>query len=181
MDPLKTLGEWIAEARALGVHEPDAMALATDGPHVRIVLCRGIGPREIRFFTNYESVKGQDIARSPKVAAAFWWGVLARQVRVEGTAEKLDAAASDAYFASRPEGSQLSAIVSPQSKEIASLDELHAARARLRPPLARPENWGGYRIVVDAVELWWSRPDRLHERRRFEHTGSGWSEKLLAP
>jgi len=181
--PLRTLTAWIGEARALGVKDPDAMALGTataEGfPSVRTVLCRAVDDDSIRFFTNYESRKGHELAANGHAAALFHWRELERQVRVEGTVTRSSAAVSDAYFASRARGSQLAARVSPQSQPIESLDALLAQHAELEKELAgrpveRPAHWGGFDLRATAVELWLSRPSRLHDCIRYERQGASW-------
>lgn len=188
--PLETLEAWMKEAEAAGAVEPAAMALATvnaEGvPSVRYVLCRGIDARGIRFFTNYESPKARDLEATHRAAAAFHWAQLARQVRVEGRVVHATPEESDAYFAGRPRGHQLSAVVSPQSRPIASLDELHARYAELATslggkPVPRPSGWGGYWLLADVVELWQGKPDRMHDRVRFQRDGDVWRPTRLAP
>ena len=190
MSPLETLATWLNEARAAGAPEPEAMALATasaDGhPSVRVVLCRGIDDHGIVFFTSYDSRKGRELASHPHAAAAFYWTRTRHQVRVEGEVAILPAAASDAYFRSRPRGSQLSASVSAQSAHIDSLDGLREGRRRLDGALhggqvPRPPNWGGYRLRAASVELWTSGEDRLHDRVRYELSGGVWVAHRLAP
>jgi pyridoxamine 5'-phosphate oxidase len=190
VNPLHTLGEWLDEARAAGVLEPDAMALATVGadghPSVRFVLCRGVDERGIRFFTNYDSRKGHDLAGRPHAAAVFHWAATRHQARVEGRVERLGAAESDAYFRSRARGSQLAANVSPQSAPIEGLDDLREKMRRLDESLRggevpRPTNWGGYRINADRVELWTNGQDRLHDRVEYERRGEAWVARRLAP
>jgi pyridoxamine 5'-phosphate oxidase len=152
-----------------------------------MVLCRGIDAAGIRFFTNYESRKASEIEANPHAAAVFHWAALTRQVRVEGPVSRLAPAESDAYFASRPRGSQLSAAVSPQSRPIASLDALRQKQRVLEAELAgravpRPASWGGYRISAIRVELWTSGADRMHERVLFERSGEAWQQaRRLAP
>jgi pyridoxamine 5'-phosphate oxidase len=189
-DPLQTLATWLNEARDAGALEPDALSLATvsaEGrPSVRFVLCRGIDEHGICFFTSYDSRKGHELAGRPHAAAAFHWAVTRHQVRVEGDVEVLSAAASDAYFRSRPRGSQLSASVSPQSAPIESLDELRERRRRLDESLhggevPRPPNWGGYRLRASSVELWTSGEDRLHDRIHYQRRGDVWVPERLAP
>jgi pyridoxamine 5'-phosphate oxidase len=189
-DPVATSVAWIGQARAAGDPIPEAVALATasrDGvPSVRMVLMRGLSEGAPRFFTHYESRKAHEIADNPRAAFVFHWKVIERQARIEGTVQRLSAAESDAYFAQRPRGSQLSASVSPQSRPIDSLQELHEARRVLEAslgerPVPRPPNWGGYRLVPTAVELWRSGDARLHDRERFERTDDGWTRQRLAP
>ncbi len=190
--PLQTLALWLDEARAAGAPEPEAMALATVGPDgrpsVRVVLCRGLGDDGLSFFTNYDSRKGRELAGCAHAAAAFHWPLLRRQVRVEGGVTMLSAADSDAYFRSRPRGSQLSAAVSPQSAPIESLERLREEKRRLEASLGgaavpRPPRWGGYLLQAIRVELWTNGEDRLHERLLFERAapGSHWVLQRLAP
>jgi pyridoxamine 5'-phosphate oxidase len=190
VDPLAQLSAWIEDARAAGHSEPEAMALATldvaGGPAVRFVLCKGIDAEGIRFFTNYESRKGLELAKDPRASAAFHWERLKKQVRVEGSVRRLSAAESDAYFASRPRGSQIASSVSPQSRPIASLDALRlrcleVERELAGRPVIRPSHWGGFALVATSVELWVSGADRLHDRVRYQRSGSAWTELRLAP
>jgi pyridoxamine 5'-phosphate oxidase len=190
VSPLETLARWLEEARAAGAPEPEAMALATVGPDgrpaVRFVLCRGIDDRGIRFFTNYASRKGHELAASPRAAAVFHWAVTRHQVRVEGPVERLGDEESDAYFRSRPRGSQLAASVSPQSTP---LEDLGALREQMRSldmslqgsEVPRPAHWGGYLVRAAVVELWTSGADRLHDRVEYERHGDGWIARRLAP
>jgi pyridoxamine 5'-phosphate oxidase len=194
-NPLETLAAWIEEARRSGVNEPEAMALATVDsqgmPSVRMVLCRGIDEGSLVFFTNYDSRKGRELAANPRVSAVFHWEALRRQVRVEGTAERVTPQESDAYFRSRARGSQLAASVSPQSQPIEGLEWLEGRRRALEETLRgsdvpRPERWGGYRIRARAAELWVAGENRLHWRVRFERAesgaGGGWGKgRLLGP
>jgi pyridoxamine 5'-phosphate oxidase len=174
--PLETLAAWLAEAVAARLPEPAAMALATVSasgtPSVRYVLCRGIDPRGVRFFTNYDSAKAHDLEATGRAAAAFHWATFQRQVRVEGRIMRATAEESDTYFQSRPRGHQLAGAVSPQSHPIASLDDLRARYHELETrlagaPVPRPPGWGGYWLLADAVELWHGGPDRLHDRVRY--------------
>ncbi|MBF2754072.1 MAG: pyridoxamine 5'-phosphate oxidase [Gammaproteobacteria bacterium AqS3] len=190
--PARLLHEWYEAALAEGLYQPDAMALATVGPggapSVRMVLMKGYGDEGVLFFTNYQSRKGGDIAADARVAATLWWGPPERAVRIEGAAERCDGALSDDYFAARPRGSRLAAIVSPQSQVIGHLDELHSAHRELDQRLAgaepeRPGYWGGYWIRPDVYEFWQGRADRLHERIRYERSGErgGWTKSLIGP
>jgi pyridoxamine 5'-phosphate oxidase len=190
-EPLALVREWYEDAVAAGLAEPTAMALATvaaDGaPSVRFVLHKGIDDDGVRFFTNYESRKGRELAGDPRAAIAIHWQPLNRQVRMEGVTERLPAAASDAYYASRERGSRIGAWASPQSREIPSREwlEERVAEADARYPgedVPRPPYWGGYLLRPTAVELWQGRPNRLHDRRRFVRGDDGaWSEARLAP
>jgi len=195
VSPLQTLVQWIDEARAAGAQEPEAMALATVGPDgrpsVRFVLCRGIDEEGLSFFTSYDSRKGRELTGCVHAAVVFHWAVLRRQVRVEGDVMRLPAEASDAYFRSRPHGSQLSAAVSPQSAPIESLEQLRAERRRLEDSLhgaevPRPARWGGYRLHATRAELWTRGADRLHDRVQFDRRGgpggdAAWQIQRLAP
>jgi pyridoxamine 5'-phosphate oxidase len=189
-NPLHTLAAWIAEAEARALPEPTAMALATTGadgaPSVRYVLCRGVDDRGIRFFTNYESRKAHELDATGRAAAAFHWASLQRQVRVEGRVARATPEESDAYFHSRPRGSQIASAVSPQSRPLASLEELRTRYDALAGRVGdgvveRPAWWGGYWILADAVELWRAGADRMHDRIRYERDGSGWRGVRLAP
>jgi pyridoxamine 5'-phosphate oxidase len=184
------LAAWLTEAQAAGILEPTAMALATVGadgaPSVRFVLCRGIDSRGVRFFTNYDSCKARDLDATHRAAAVFHWAAFARQARLEGRVVRATPEESDAYFASRPRGHQLAAVVSPQSREIASLDDLHARYGELDArlagaPVPRPAEWGGYWLLADVVELWLGKPDRMHDRVRYERDGDSWRAIRLAP
>jgi pyridoxamine 5'-phosphate oxidase len=189
-DPLARLSGLIREATERGAPEPDAMALATvstgGAPSVRIVLCRGVDDRGLRFYTNYESRKGVELAANAHAAAVFFWPMFDVQVRVEGRAERLTDAESDEYFFRRPQGHRLSAWVSAQSRPIASIEALRERARELTREYAgrdvpRPPYWGGYRLNAEAIEIWTRGADRLHERRRFERTAGGWDETRLAP
>jgi pyridoxamine 5'-phosphate oxidase len=190
MTPLETLAAWIEEAGERGASEPEAMALATSTllgiPSVRIVLCRGIDVRGLRFFTNYESRKGAELDRNPRAAVAFHWPVLGRQTRVEGDVERLSPAESDAYFHSRPRGHQLSAWASAQSRPLASQEELRRRMEELASlyhgrDVPRPSYWGGFLLRATAVELWAQGVDRLHDRVRYELDAGAWTAQRLAP
>jgi pyridoxamine 5'-phosphate oxidase len=181
---------WFAEAKDAGLYEPNAMTLATADaagrPTARIVLLKGLDARGFCFFTNYASRKGQELAANPQAALLFWWGLLERQIRIEGRVEKLSAAESDAYFQSRPRGAQLGAWASPQSQVIPDrqiledrLAQLEAEYAHAEPP--RPPHWGGYRLVPDALEFWQGGVHRLHDRLLYTRQAGGWTLARLAP
>lgn len=191
-DPLAMLRRWVDDAVRAGVREPTAMVLATvdatGRPSSRTVLLKGLDERGAVFYTNYASRKAEALAGQPQCALHFGWYDLERQVRVEGRAERLRDEESDAYFASRPRGSQLGAWASPQSKVVpdrARLEERYAEEeARFAgSAVPRPPWWGGYRVVPDRVELWQGRPSRMHDRLRYvwSPTRRGWAVERLAP
>ncbi len=189
-DPIDQFQHWFDHARRAELQDPNAMTLATvdaEGqPAARIVLLKGIDQRGLTFFTNRESRKGRELAANPRAAAVFWWPPLARQVRFEGTIEEVDRAETDAYFQSRPKGSQLAAWASAQSTVIADRAELEAAERTQRQrfgdgQVALPPFWGGYRLVPVRVEFWHGRQSRLHDRLRYTKTGEGWRIERLAP
>lgn len=190
-DPIVQFRRWFEEALESGVMEPNAMTLATasaDGqPSVRIVLLKDISDAGFGFFTNYESQKGVELNRNPAAALLFFWPELQRQVRIIGQVAKMPAAQSDAYFHSRPSGSQLGAIASPQSREIAGRGELDARLTKLEQhyaagtPIPRPSHWGGYRLTPQTIEFWQGRDNRLHDRLRYSRAHAGWRVVRLAP
>jgi pyridoxamine 5'-phosphate oxidase len=170
---------------------PEAVALATANaagrPSLRMVLLRGIEHDGLRFYTCYDSRKAHELDENPRAALLFHWKSLERQIRVEGPVTRASAADSDAYWATRPRASRLSAAVSPQSRKIQSLDELarewDALERRLGgSEVPRPSNWGGFVLLPESVELWRSGVDRLHDRRLYERTpAGGWAVSILAP
>ncbi len=189
-DPIVEVRRWMQAAVDANVPTPNAMTLATVDEHgrpaARIVLVKDIDARGLVFFTNYDSRKGRDLAAHPYAALVLFWEPLHRQIRVEGAIERVSAAESDAYFASRPRGSQLGAIASPQSQVIASREVLAEKLAALAntygeaaPP--RPARWGGYRVVPEMIELWQGQPSRLHDRVRYTRAGVAWIKERLAP
>ena len=190
-DPLVPLAGWLAEARAAELFEPEAAALATstrDGkPSVRMVLVRGVEDGDLRFYTNRESRKGSELSENPRAALVFHWGPpLRRQARAEGIVAALTAEESAAYFETRARESRLGAWASPQSRPLAdrtALDALLAAAVERfgDAPVPLPPFWGGYRLVPQAVELWQNRPNRLHDRARYERSRDGWTRVRLAP
>lgn len=189
-DPIVQFRAWFQTAVAAQLPTVNAMTLATvdarGRPSARIVLLKEVDDRGFVFFTNYDSKKGEDLVVTPYAALVFYWDSLHRQVRVEGAVEKVDAALSDAYFSSRPRGSQLGAIASPQSRPVPTRKELEDRVAQLSAELgdrepARPAHWGGYRVVPELVELWQGQPSRLHDRVRYRRTDGGWVRDRLAP
>jgi pyridoxamine 5'-phosphate oxidase len=163
-----------------------ATAAADARPSVRMVLLKGFDERGFVFYSDYESRKGRELAENPRAALLFHWPELGRQLRVEGLVERLPAEESDAYFASRPRGSRLSAIASRQSEVVASREELEARVAELEERFAgaepsRPDRWGGFRLVPETYELWQHRDDRLHDRLRYRRDGSDWLVERLSP
>ncbi len=188
-DPISVVQAWLDEARGV-VPEPHAMTLATASPDAvpsaRMVLLRGIDERGLAFFTNHASRKGDDLRANPRAALVLHWWELGRQVRIEGTVAELTIEESTAYWATRPRGSQIVAWASPQSRPLASPDELGAFVTATRErfgdgPVPLPPFWGGYRVVPQSIELWEHRDDRLHDRIRYVRDGAGWRSERLAP
>jgi len=189
-DPIALFQIWLADAIAAGAPEPTGMTLATvdaaGRPSARVVLLKGVDPRGFTFFTNYDSSKALELLANPRAALCFWWSALERQVRVEGTVARVSAEESDAYFATRPRASQLGAAASPQSREVASREELEQCLLQVTRlyeggPVPRPPGWGGYRLAPEAIEFWQGRPARLHDRLRYSRAGKAWKRVRLAP
>jgi pyridoxamine 5'-phosphate oxidase len=184
-DPLAQFAAWFEEAPGLR----ESMALATadpsGAPSLRMVLLKGFDERGFVFHTNYESRKGRELEANPRAALLFYWREPGRQVRIEGRVERTSREDSETYFRTRPVAARFSALVSPQSRPVASRAELEAlvAAAQARhgddPPL--PESWGGLRLVPDAFEFWVHDDDRLHDRFRYERDGDGWRIQRLGP
>jgi pyridoxamine 5'-phosphate oxidase len=188
-DPLRQFARWYDEAAA-SVPVPEAMALATadaDGaPSVRMVLMKAFDERGLVFHTHYSSRKGRELAASRRAALLFHWSPQGRQVRVEGSAERLAAEESDAYFATRPLGARVGAHASRQSEVLSGREELElrvaeAEQALAREDLPRPDWWGGFRIVPDAWEFWQHRDSRLHDRFRYTRSDGAWLIERLFP
>jgi len=184
-DPLRQFARWRDEAG----DELGTVALATatpeGAPSLRMVLLKGAGEEGLTFFSNYDSRKGTELAANPRAALLAYWPGVGRQVRVEGHVTRLGRSESDAYFASRPAGSRVSAAASPQSAVVADRADLERRVADVRgrhgddPP--RPENWGGYRLAPASWEFWQHRDDRLHDRLRYRRDGTTWVVERLAP
>jgi pyridoxamine 5'-phosphate oxidase len=184
-DPLEQFRRWFEDAQSV-VRAPEATALATataDGrPSVRMVLLKQADEDGLVFFSHYRSRKGRELAETGRAALLFYWDPLGRQVRAEGSVDRVAAADSDAYFATRPLGARRAAVVSRQSEVVESRDALERAIAELgeaEPP--RPEWWGGLRLVPEAWEFWQHRADRLHDRFRYRREGVAWVIERLAP
>jgi pyridoxamine 5'-phosphate oxidase len=188
-DPIEQFAGWYELAREQ-VPLAEAMTLATadpaGDPDARMVLLKGFDAAGFRLYSNYESVKGEELEARPRAALVIYWRELDRQVRVRGPVSRLPAEESDAYFAGRPRDSQLGAIVSPQSRPVADRAELEDALERVERQLEgaeipRPPHWGGYRVEPEAIEFWQGRKGRLHDRFRYTREGDGWVIERLAP
>src|SRR5437762_2104237 len=189
-DPFQLFDQWFTEAREAEINDPEAMALATADasgqPSVRMVLLKGHDPQGFVFYTNEQSAKGEQLSENPKAALLFHWKSLRRQVRIEGTVERVSDADADAYFATRARDSQLGAWASDQSQPLDSRETFEQRFEQVKRQLEgkdvpRPPHWRGYRVVPDRIEFWIDRPYRLHERRLFTLQEGRWSEGLLYP
>lgn len=190
-NPIEQFGIWFKEATLSKELEPNVMTLATatkEGiPSARIVLLKGIQDEQFVFYTNYNSEKGKEIAANPNVSLVFCWLTMQRQIRIQGTITKVSEATSTAYFQSRPKGSQIGAMTSPQSSVIEDRTVLENRKAALEieyensEVLPRPSHWGGYQIKPTMIEFWQGRTSRLHDRIRYTKTGNEWKIERLAP
>jgi pyridoxamine 5'-phosphate oxidase len=206
-DWLTQFNTWLAQATVAELPEPNAMVVATvspeGAPSTRTVLAKGVDVQGVVFYTNYESAKSAELDTNPQISATFPWYALRRQVHLRGVAERVDAATTEAYWATRPRASQLGAWASPQSQVLGSfpagtsvedfrhlLDERQAEVERRfgggpdavdAPPVPVPPQWGGWRIVPSVVEFWQGRTGRLHDRLRYRRAGEGWVVERLAP
>ncbi len=188
--PFDQFEKWFSEALKSKVDEPNAMSLATispeGNPRTRIVLVKDFSKDGLIFYTNYESAKAKGMEANKAVSVNFVWHPLQRQINIQGFTEKVDRKVSELYFHSRPRGSQLGALVSPQSKVIASRKVLEDRLAELdtqykNEPIPLPENWGGIRIVPTRFEFWQGRDNRLHDRFEYILKNDQWSTQRLAP
>jgi pyridoxamine 5'-phosphate oxidase len=189
-DPLEQFTLWFDEARNAALLEPNGMTLATvdaaGQPAARTVLLKGVDRRGLTFYTNLDSRKARELAANPKAALLFWWPTFGRQVRFEGAIEPVEDAEADAYFATRPRGSQIGAWASAQSSVIADRAALEAAERKIAErfadgPMPRPPFWGGYRLTPERVEFWQGRINRLHDRLRYTRQADRWAVERLAP
>lgn len=185
-DPLEQFRRWFAEAEGAGIRAPNAMALATGGPSVRMVLLKEADERGFVFFTGYVSRKAAELDANPRAGLLFFWDPLGRQVRVEGDVERVSDAESAAYFATRPRGAQIAALASQQSSVLSGREELDARVAELEREhdgreVPLPDHWGGFRVVPDSYEFWQHRDDRLHDRLRYRRDGDAWVVERLSP
>jgi pyridoxamine 5'-phosphate oxidase len=191
-DPVKQFEKWFDEAVQSGITEPNAMHIATVNeqgkPSSRIVLLKGIDNNKFIFYTNYQSKKGRELELNPACALTFFWPEIERQVRIEGTAARVESSLSDQYFQSRPRGSQIGAWASPQSTMIKDRDILEERaqqiekKFELKKVLPRPNQWGGYQIDPLLIEFWQGRKSRLHDRIQFTREDAGkWTMNRLAP
>jgi pyridoxamine 5'-phosphate oxidase len=189
-DPVAQFAAWFAQASGAGIRMAEAVAVATasaaGAPSVRMVLLKRFDKRGFVFFTNYESRKGRELTENPRAALLFYWDALGRQVRIEGAVRRTSMEESEEYVRSRPRGSQISALASPQSRAVADRAEVERsvaeiAAAHVEGDLPIPSWWGGYLVEPESFEFWQHREDRLHDRLRYTPDGTGWRIERLAP
>lgn len=189
-DPIAQFHEWFEKVLAAGLHEPNAMIVATatqdGGPSARTVLLKGYDERGFVFYTNYEGRKARELEANPRCALLFYWGELERQIRIEGRADRISNEESDAYFASRPRESRLGAWASQQSRPVRDRSALEERVKALEAEyegreIPRPPYWGGYRVEPEVVEFWQGRENRLHDRLVYRRRGEGWKVERLQP
>ena len=189
-DPIAQFQQWFDAALKANVPEPNAMHVSTVAaggrPDGRIVLLKGVSEAGFVFYTNYESRKGHELGEHPYAALTFFYPELERQIRIQGRVEKVSAEESDAYFASRPRGSQIGAWVSHQSTVIPNREVLEDRQREIKVQFAgqavtRPPYWGGFRVVPDSLEFWQGRPSRLHDRISYRKEGEEWKIERLSP
>ncbi|ADQ17147.1 Pyridoxamine 5'-phosphate oxidase [Leadbetterella byssophila DSM 17132] len=190
LSPFTLFELWFNEAKEGGIREPNAMVLSTvsdNKPHARVVLLKGASEAGFEFFTNYNSNKGKQLSQNPFASLTFFYDLLEKQVRIEGQVQKLNHEASDAYFHSRPRGSQIGAWVSDQSQTIPSAaflnEKLEAYEKKFESQeiIPRPPHWGGFLLVPDSIEFWQGRPNRLHDRLLYTRSGQNWILERLSP
>lgn len=189
-DPIEQFTLWLSDALKSKLTEPTAMVLSTvinNMPNSRVVLLKDVSQQGFAFFTNYASAKGKELAENPNASLVFFWAELERQVRVQGTVEKLPEIESDQYFSTRPVGSKIGAWASPQSSEIESRKKLEILQSDFESKygdeeeIPRPPNWGGYRLKPLRIEFWQGRPSRLHDRIEYTLENGVWTIRRLAP
>jgi len=189
-NPIKQFEKWFSAALAAQLYEPNVMTLATADktgkPNARIVLLKGFDEQGFSFYTNYLSTKGKELKKNPQACLVFFWAELERQVRIEGKVEKLDKETSEAYFHSRPKGSQIGAIVSPQSQIISDRTLLEKKVEELTvsyqdKTIPKPAHWGGYIVKPTSIEFWQGRTSRLHDRIKYDLVNGKWQINRLAP
>ncbi|WP_379091711.1 pyridoxamine 5'-phosphate oxidase [Pedobacter sp. UC225_65] len=189
-NPIKQFELWFADAMKAQLYEPNVMTLATADksgkPNARIVLLKGFDENGFSFYTNYLSQKGKEMKKNPQACLVFFWAELERQVRIEGKVEKLDKEASEKYFHSRPKGSQIGAIASPQSQVIANRVLLETKVEELNQTyqdktIPKPAHWGGYIVKPTSIEFWQGRSSRLHDRIKYDLINGKWQTTRLAP